>query len=407
MNTFRHPRPSQYFAVVLILLAGLFPAPMKALDSLESTAMKILSQSPRFVAQTYSIESALAESKTASNLPDPELGGEYLVAPPNEDNRWSAELSWGVEWPGVYGARAKEARLKVDALEKEVWTQRNILLGEIRDLLLDFVQCRVKIGILDNLTQNNDTIYRLAEEAAKGGELTVLDLNKVRLEYANIRGARAAILDEEASIIASLSAIYGHDASPLLNEMECRWPDLILPSQEELEIIKQSSPEVQKALAEAEAARQAKSLAKMTALPSLSVGYKHAFEDGMHFNGATLGISIPILSSHGKQKAASSAIKEAQFQAEGLKQEISADIDAIIRRLSRIKMQIDEIAPIVENADYNSALLKAYKGGVITLLEYISDRNYFTSAALELVNLRLSAAKTLSSLQKYMGASRL
>ena len=38
----------------------------------------------------------------------------------------------------------------------------------------------------------------------------------------------------------------------------------------------------------------------------------------------------------------------------------------------------------------------------MTLLEYISDRNYFTNAAVELVSLRHTAAKAQAQLQKYL-----
>ena len=140
----------------------------------------------------------------------------------------------------------------------------------------------------------------------------------------------------------------------------------------------------------------------MEALPSLSVGYKHAFEDGFHFNGATLGISLPIFSSRGKQKAAKASILEAESKAEAVAQEIEAETAVSLKRLMLLKKQIEEIEPIILDADYNSLLLKAYKGGALTLLEYLSDRNYFATAAMELVNLRHNAAKAQAQIEQYL-----
>ena len=370
--------------------------------NLNETAYHILKQSPEFKAQTYALESSFSTLRTSSNLPDPEVGGEYLIAPVSEDNRWAAELSWSVEWPGVYGARGKEAGSKMTAAERNVFAGRVEKLAEIKNLLLDYVQCRKKIELLDELNHNNDTIYQLAEKSAKGGELTVLDLNKVKLEYANIRGSKAALLDEEAAIIGELSQIYGGDCSELLGAMECEFPVIITPSDSEIARIKESAPAVQIANAEAEAARKAHSVAKMEALPSLSIGYKHAYEEETHFNGVLLGVSIPIFSSRGKQKAAKADIMEAELRAEAAAQVVEAEVQAILRRLTLMKQQIEEIEPIVENADYNATLLKAYKGGVITLIEYLADRNYFTTAAIDLVGLRHSAAKAGIELQKYL-----
>lgn len=370
--------------------------------TLDETALKILMSSPEFKSEIYSLDASQSNLDTEANLPDPELGGEYLWMPEDVDNRWSLQLTWGLEWPGVYGARSKEAKAKMNVLQKAVYAQRMERLAEIKDLLLDYIRCQQKLALLEELTQNNDTIYRLAEEAARGGEMTVLDLNKVRLEYANIRVAKASLLDERSEVIAALSKICGKDCMDLLSCLECKFPEIVLPTPEQMAYIKENAPAVQAALAEVEAANKSRKVSRMEALPSISLGYKHAFEDAMHFNGVVWGLSIPVFSSHGKQKAAKADIMEAEIKAEAASAEIESEASAALKRLKMIVTQIEEIAPIVENADYNSALLKAYKGGVITLIEYISDRNYFTNAAVELVSLRHNAAKTLAFLQRYL-----
>lgn len=387
------------FIIPLLLVA--FSGIYCGAKSLDQTAFDILINSPEFRAQTYSLEGTMANLKTESNLPDPELSGEYLVMPQDVDNRWTVQLEWGLEWPGVYKSRSNEAKSKLTVAQKETLALRAERLAEIKDLLLDYIRSQQKLIILQELSNNNDTIYQLALQASRGGEMTVLDLNKVKLEYANIRVAMAAILDEKAEVVTNISRIYGADCSNLLQNLDCRFPDIILPSYQEIENIKLKAPAIQSALAEAESARLAKKTAKMEALPSISFGYKHAFEDAMHFNGGVLGISIPIFSSRGKQKAAKADILAAETKAEATSLEIESEAINTLKRIELINSQIKEIAPIIEDADYNSALLKAYKAGVITLIEYISDRNYFTSAAVELVSLRHNAAKALAFLQRF------
>lgn len=390
----------------ILYIAGFLLAFMPKADasslSLNETALKILLQSPGFMAGHYSLDSEISNLKTSANLPDPELSGEYLVLPSDVDNRWAAQLEWSVEWPGVYHARGNEARSKMTTAQKNLYSRRLDKLAEIKSLLIDYVQCCLKLDLLNDLSRNNDTIYSLALQAAKGGEMTVLDLNKVKLEYANIKGAIATIMDEEAGIIASLSQIAGKDCSSLLKEMDCNFPEIIIPDSETVSRLKHSAPEVVTALAEAESAREAQKVARMEALPSLSLGYKHAFEDGMHFNGAVFGISIPMFSSRGKQKAAKANILDAEYKAEATSLEIEAQAAASVKQLTLAKQQIEEIAPLVENTDYNEMLLKAYKGGVITIIDYITERNYFTNAAIELVTLRHMAAKAQAEIQKYL-----
>lgn len=372
-------------------------------ESLNATAVRILTESPNYKSQDFSLQAAQLDLATSSNLPDPELKGEYLVLPSDVDNRWTAELSWGVEWPGVYNARSNEAKSQLNVAQLATTAKRLEQLYEIKLLLIDYVECSLKLKLLDTLNQNNDSIFHLAEQASRGGEMTVLDLNKVKLEYANIRSARALLIDQQAQIITELSQTLGKDCSPMIEDMDCDFPPADIPTQEQISAICEAAPEILSVLAEAESARKAKSVAKMEALPSISLGYKHAFEDGMHFNGATFGISLPIFSSRGKQKAVNASIAEAEFTAEAKAAEIEAELLETRKRLVLLEQQINEISPLIENADYNSALLKAYKGGVLTLIEYISDRNYFTTAALELASLRASAAKSQAALEKYFG----
>lgn len=370
--------------------------------SYEATALQILNESPEFQYQTYNLESQINSLKTDNNLPDPEISGEYLVLPKDVDNRWALQLAWGLEWPGVYNARGKEAQEKMEAAKARLSAERAARLAEIKDLLLDYVRSQKKLLLLEELSRNNDTIYHLAEAATRGGEMTVLDLNKVKLEYANIRVAKAALLDEKAEVVTQLSQIYGKDCVSLLENMECSFPEIVLPSYQDICNLKNTTPSVRAAAAEAQAARAGLKVSKMEAFPSINFGYKHAFEDDMHFNGAVFGISLPIFSSRGKMKAAKAEILAAEYNEEVLSKGIESEAMAALNRLTTIIEQINEIAPIVEDANYNAALLKAYKGGVISLIEYISDRNYFTNAAVELVNLRHNAAKALAFLERYL-----
>lgn len=386
-----------------ILLSFIFCFSSQA-KSLDETALEILLKSPAFQAENYSLESASKNLKTESNLPDPEISGEYLVLPKDVDNRWAAQLEWGVEWPGVYGARSKQANKKLDAAQKAVRAERAQRLAEIKDLLLDYIRTTRKLSLLDELTKNNDTIYQLAERAVKDKEISVLDLNKIKLEYANIRVAKAALLDEHGQIVSDISQIYGKDCTELLNDMDSDFPEIVIPTESEIASIKDKAPAIQAARAEAAATLETRNVAKMEALPNLSLGYKHAFEDGMHFNGAVFGISIPLFSSRGKQKAAKADIVEAEYNVEAKSMEIESEAMATLKRLKTLTSQIQEIAPIVENVDYNATLLKAYKSGLISIIEYLSDRNYFTNAAIELVTLRHNAAKTLAFLQRYVAS---
>lgn len=370
--------------------------------SIEDAAFQILTKSPGFKADIFSFKSLESDLKTASNLPDPEIGGEYLVMPKDVENRWAAQIEWGLEWPGVYSAKGKEAKSKMIAADKAIYEQRINKITEIKDLLLDYILCRQKLNLLNELDRNNKQIYELSEAHLNSGQMTLLDLNKVKIEYSNIKGAIAAVEVEEADLISTISDIYGEDCREILKSVTCKFPEIYLPSEIDMAQIRKNAPAVQSAMAETQTAREGKKVSRMEALPSISVGYKHQYEDKMHFNGAILGISIPIFSSRGKQKAADAQILEAEYKMETTASSVELDVKSLMTRLKLMQQQIAEIRPLVENIDYNTILIKYYEEGLISLLDYITERNYFTNAAIEFVGLRHAASKTQNELNKYL-----
>lgn len=379
-------------------MAPLIISLLLSLVSFDQTAITILNGSPANLSDSLAFITYDEELKTIANLPDPQLGGEYLVAPEGETNRWATELSWELEWPGVYAQRKKEADLKVAAAREKLRADRIEKLSEIKSLLLDYIYYRQKINIIEDLKLNNDSILMFAQVAAKSGQITVLDLNKVKLENANIRVAISSAYDDLGEIILSLTEIYGSDCSQLLQSMELEFPPVNIPSDQQLSGISETNPTVMAAKKTAAAAVRSKRVALMEALPSLSVGYKHAYEDGIHFNGATLGISLPFFSSHNKQKATRAAIAEAEFNAAATSTAALTEATTLLKRLRLLQQQIEEVEPILQEIDHSRLLLKAYEQKLISMIDYLTERNYYTTASLELLSLRLDAAKLSTKL---------
>lgn len=374
--------------------------------TLDQIALEILSESPEYKVKSLSFEKDSLQWKTSYNLPDPEIGGEYLFAPESSDNRWAADLNWGLEWPGVYDARKKEAQERIEAARKNLEAERIDRLVEIKQSLLDYILTHKKLEILDHTIIDLDSIYILAQQYVEKGIITALDLYKVKLEYANVKGARTSVLNEQGDAVSALSRFYGKDCQDLLNVMDCEFPDIYIPSGDELKQYIENSPQIESLSADTKVAEMSKKVASRESLPSLSVGYKHAFEEDTHFNGILLGISLPIFSSKGKHKAAQAAIVESEIKANALESELNSSAEQSLRQLTVLKNQINEIEPLVVTTDYHTMLLKAYESRVISLLDYLSERNYFNNALLELLGLKHSAASIQTELLKYSESSR-
>lgn len=368
--------------------------------NIDVIAEKLLAGSPRICSMVLDNKSEAASLATSANLPDPELEGEYLAAPAGEKDRWGVSLGWSLDWPGVYAARKRAAQGAVRKSEAAEAVVRRQTLIEIKRLLLDYVLASSRVKLLEDMMQVNDSIALLAEKGFRGGEMTRLDLAKLRIERLSLEEAILTAEDARMTAVLSLTSIHGRDCSAILSGLDVAFPEVEIPDKEQLSKVGVSPAEL-----EAEAALELARLEGMVntkeSLPSLSLAYRHAFEDGNHFNGGTLGISIPIFSGRGKSSASRAEIAAAEYRLESAHESRVAGIDAALHRLISLVDRAKRLSVLLEEADDSELLMKAYEKKVITLIDYLNERNYFLEARLNRLDILHSLANAYLDLESY------
>ena len=378
--------------IIISLLAILSLSTYAGSRSAESVAQKIVSSSPKLKTLKAVSDAENAKNMTEANLPDPEIEGEYLVAPAGEQDRWGAGISWGLDWPGVYSARKGVAKAQSELNLRKIKNEEYGLAVSTRRILLDYILQTSQIETLRNILLTTDSICLLATKSRNGGEMTQLDLNKIQLETASLNARLTSLLDSRMQSVAELSQIAGYDCTPLLSEMKIEFPEVNPLNEDDIERMIISSYPMEEAKAAIRLAEEEKRVTSREKLPGISFGYRHAFEDGNHFNGGSLGLSLPLFSSKGKTKAAEVSRKAAEIAAEETALNSKNEAFAALKRKMILDKEISEIAPLLENTDNQTLLLKAYKGGVITLIEYLNERNYYLEASMQLLELRHAAS---------------
>lgn len=370
--------------------------------TLDEVAHEIVKASPRLGAVSAENEASIASLATASNLPDPELEGEFLAAPTGVSDRWGVGLNWSIDWPGVYAARKREASAASDGIRASLAVARKNCMIEVGRLLLDYMLACRQIALLDEIISANDSVGRLIEKGFRGGEMTRLDMAKVRIENVSLSSRRVLAEEAASSAARSLSGIYGKDVYSLLSEMECKFPEINVPEARVLNEMMADSPSVKEAETAVETARRGQVTSAREALPSLSVGYRHAFEDGTHFNGGAVGLSIPIFSSKGKQKAAKATSVAAEYSLAAAKNDVALGIDRTLNRLESLSRQVKNLETALADADETDLLFKAYEAKVITLIELLNERNYFLETRMSYLELLHALSNARLDLDTFM-----
>ncbi len=346
--------------------------------------------------ETYAVINALAPS---SNLPDPEVEGELLGGPAGVKARWNAGLSWSLDWPGVYAARSKEAEAESSVLRLETMAEILERTADVRALLIDCVYNTSAIKALREIEADNRRMMEYVRKGAEHGQMTLLDVRKLEIEQARV-GARiselTSALDEA---LATLNGDYDARLDTAALAMLHYGPADLLPLDRYVDQLHRS-PALQSLRAKAEAASARMSTAKRERLPGIGVGYVHAFEDGNHFNGGALSLSIPIFSSKGKMKAAETAV----FAAESV---ASVEEEAATRALMKkydaaieLKKRADALMPVLAGGSEAELMRKAFEGGQWSLLQYLQERAWFLEARMDFLAIERDLRKSLSELSR-------
>lgn len=329
------------------------------------------------------------EARSLANAPDPEIEGDYKVAPAGVDNKWGIGISYGVDWPGAYAARRNLGKAAMAANSAEAEATAYAKRVEISDQLWTYLYADSRLSMMRNVEASTDSIKALAEKAARGGEMSRLDLSKIAIEQSRVRSVIAQLETEKMEAEGNMKTLNGgYDCKALLERIDRDWTVAdIAPLNECLDRARRN-PELMKVMGEYAVADKNVSVAKAEALPGFKVGYAHEFEEGAHFNGASLGVSVPLFSSRHKVKAAEAAKAAAEFAMIVEADRTEAQVTALYNEVAALDEALKDPDEIFSATDYTSLLLKAYKGGELSITDYLRDLSWFYEAHMEYLELR-------------------
>ncbi|MDE6547528.1 MAG: TolC family protein [Muribaculaceae bacterium] len=329
------------------------------------------------------------ETQTIANAPDPSLEGDYMVMPEGVDNRWNVAIGYEMEWPGVYKSRRELGKAMRDANAAEADAGVYEKYIEILKEIGTYLYAERRIEMMRHIQSATDSLYAAAVKATKGGQMSRLNLSKITLEQGRVNTLIANLEAEKNGSEGNLKTLNGgYDCTAMLNNIDRTWVMTPTHSLDEYLEEARTNPELKKALADLEVADRNVGVAKAEGLPNISIGYHHDFEDAMHFNGATLGVSIPLFANRGKVKAAQAAKAVAEYQVTVTTDKVESEITALYDEVQLIDQALKVPMEVFATTDYNTLLLKAYRGGELSLTDYLQERSWFSEAHLDLLELQ-------------------
>ncbi|MDE6296950.1 MAG: TolC family protein [Muribaculaceae bacterium] len=324
--------------------------------------------------------------KAENSLSGPEIGFEHKWPQRSgEGNRWGIEVSQEIEWPAVYGARrlaaTNLAKIKSDATaQTERW-----LRFEVADRLLQLIDVRKRIDILNEIQSNLEEISNSMVKMLERGEATIIDCRKAEFESLAIKEKLADALIEYDRVAALVG--FGQFVPSGLDLLK-DYPDspvefpLMTPDEIEKQVsVKRSNDEIR--------------MERMKNMPSISVGYLHDYEEGIHFNGFSVGLKLPSYGRKKRNAAKQIESETLQMELEQVRAERIASVTADVAELKRLSKLLEEYKKMLGTNDYLGQLRKSFDARQITLTQYLLDQNQYFTTQLDYLALQLRYQRLL------------
>lgn len=374
-------------------------ASLHAQTSFNEVIDRILDNNSELKSQIVLIEAQRLDDADANSLADPEVSVSRVWGRHGIGNKLQLDVAQEIQWPGIYAERNKAAAFTATAGTVAYQAARTALKTQVTQTLLELVYVRQQMNtvrrLADNIAKLNDAI----DKGVKGGELTIIDKKKAEMESYGITNSLNTLCSREKQIIANLQGMTSANLN--LSDISA-YPVQPVHSLEEYKTMAEISPAVAEQLAIVDQETQNAKVAHMSRFPTFTVGYQHQAEMGDRFNGFTFGMNLPVFQGRHARKAALERKNAAQLTGQSIIERQNGEIDALYSELLINKKQIEDYDRVFGDNKYLEYVLKAYEGGQISVLEYITEVQYYNELTQTRLDSEYNYHTALSSLNQYI-----
>ncbi|KAA6330727.1 hypothetical protein EZS27_020598 [termite gut metagenome] len=354
-----------------------FSGALFAQNNIETILASIEKNNITLKALREETEAQKLANKTGIFLVNPEVEFNYLWGSPNViGNRTDVSIRQTFDIPTITGMKSRISNKQNRLIELQYKADRINILLQAKQYCIDLVYYNA-------LKQQQTIRFRYAETIAGGykkkltqGDISLPEYNKAQLNLSSVQGELSRIDIERNAVLSELKRLNGGIE---LTSDDYQYEDTPLPIDfaDWYALAEQKNPVLEYVRLEAEVSKNQISLNQAMGLPSFSAGYMSEKVVGEHFQGITLGISIPLWENKNRVKQAKVAAIAAATRQEDSKQQFYHQLQNLYEQTQRLKSIADNYKTSLTALDSTDLLKKALDAGEISMLEYVVEMGLY------------------------------
>lgn len=370
-------------------------------QSYESVLRSIEQNNTTLKALRAQADAQKMESRKDIHLDNPEVEFGYLWGSPSETGkRLDLNVSQSFDFPTTYYYKKKIADGQAAQADLTYESERRTLMAEARKLCIEMIYL--------NIMREEDNLHiRVAEEIQGAyqkmfdeGEVSILELNKAKLNLLSARKEYESNKIERESVLADLGRLNGGQAVVLEDTI---YPSAVLPTNfdEWYRSIEGSYPELQQLTLQQDLARREVQLSKSLWAPRFNVGYKSERILGTSLQGVGVGIELPLWQNRYAVKSAQAHSLALQSAVSDVQTHYYSTLKSKYAQALSLQELYNNYQRVLQSVNTDALLKKALDQGEIPLIEYILERNVYHEALHDAFEAQRDFQKAVAELKAF------
>lgn len=338
------------------------------LNSIEKNSTYLL-------AQKAETDATNKDLRIQTALDAPEVGFNYLFGNGDLGSRKDLSISQSFDFPTTIIQRNKFVREQQRVATLSFLSKRQQLLLAARKLCIEVVYCNAMMEHLNEDLAETHAMSDAYQKLYDKGEATIIDRNKAHQAVLFFEAEYREFMTTRNNLLEQLKYMNNGKEVVIVDSAYIHTP---LPTSFDEWIIENIDrhPALQLADGEVAAQKQSLSFAKSEWAPKLRVGYMSEFEKVDHYQGISLGISVPIWSGKRKVNAAKAHLAAAEIEYADTRQQLITQLRGIYNDALQLQETYTQYTKHLTGCDNEKALEKSLSFGQITLITYLQERQY-------------------------------
>ncbi|WP_371291832.1 TolC family protein [Bacteroides sp.] len=358
---------------IIIIVALLASMSLAAQENISSILFSIEENNTKLKALKEEMKAQKLGNKTGIYLSDPDVAFGYLWGTPsNIGTRKDFSVTQTFDIPTITGMKSRLANNKNQLVELQYASERINLLLEAKQYAIDLIYYNGLKKELEIRLRHAQTIADAYQQRLDRGDASILEYNKVQLNLSTVQGEMSRVEVERNTLLSELKRLNG-GIEILLEENNYSPASLPADFEEWYLSAEQKNPLLQYVKQQIEVSRKEVKLNKAMRFPKFSAGYSLEKTFGQKYQGANIGISIPLWENKNRVKQAKAGVIAAQTREQESKQQFYNRLQNLYMRANGLQQTAAGYRKSLQSLNNTDLLMKALDVGEINLLNYIVE----------------------------------